>query len=207
MKKYFGFILLIVLAALGANAQKIGAKVGIGFLNVAHSYNVESYAIPGYHGSVFFQKTLVPMLSLRPEIGFDQSGEKFYSNIAGMEITNINTINNARLYLNLRLKPPFPVYAVAGPYLGYALSGTYNSTVKVGNITTEDNGQFDFEKNDYSRFDYGLTGGVGFVFNLAVVKMFLEGRYQLGMQDLDKNGDEFMKNRIFTISVGAMLGL
>ena len=139
---------------------------------------------------------LIPMLSLRPSLGYYQKGTTY--NILGVD--GLTKLNYVQMNLNLRVKPPLiPVYAVVGPYGSYALSG-YS---KVGSVSAD----IDFGKDKTLPYDFGLTAGVGYQMNLLVGKLFIEGGIAKGMLNIDGSGWAETKNMMIYANLGILLGL
>jgi len=187
-------------------AQKFGFKAGLNLMNMSHNYSIDNKMRTGYNLGFYFQKNILPTLSLRPEITYSQNGVTFYSNNLGEYTEDLN-LNNLKLFLNVRFKPLIPIYVVAGPYLGYALSGTTHSVYKFGNIYSENTQEIDFDQDDINRLDYGISAGIGYILNLPLIGIFIEPRYELGMANLVDDNDYYMKNRNLTINAGVLIKL
>lgn len=104
------------------------------------------------------------------------------------------------------------VYAVAGPEIGYALNGKHKMEMSLtnGDKTTEEiEEDIDFDEEEISRFDFGMLFGAGLQIKAGPGSVILDGRYNLGLYDIDR-GEEFeteMLNRGIGVSVGYMLPL
>ncbi len=199
MKKIIISVFMLILA-FNLNAQKVGVMGGLNLASVSTDASGDLSLLPGGNASVFFQKTLIPMISLRPGIGITQKG--YTGQILGIDYKE--NLNYFQLDLNLRVKPPIiPVYVIAGPYFDYGLSG--KTTFGSGTTITSD---VIFDKNHVNPFDFGITLGAGFVKNLVLGKVFIEARYEIGMLDTDNSSSySYYKNRNIMINFGFMLGL
>ena len=195
MKKFTTLILGLTMIVFAANAQKIGVMAGGTFSKMVEE-NITTSFTPGFNGAVMFQKTLIPMLALRPSIGYYQKGT-----IEHLVIENLKKINYLQLNMQLRVKPPLiPIYAVAGPYASYALSG-YN---KVGGISAD----ITFGKGNTLPYDFGLNLGAGYQMNLLIGKLFIEGGLAKGLLDIDDSSSSTStKNMMIYANVGLLLGL
>lgn len=196
MKKITTLILVLTMLVFTANAQKIGIMAGGTFSKMVEENTTTSFT-PGFNGSIMFQKSLFPMLALRPSLGYYQKGT------AG-EVVNIeylSKINYLQLNMQLRIKPPLiPIYAVAGPYVSYALSG-YN---KVGGISSD----IDFGKGKTLPYDFGLSFGAGYQMNLMIGKVFFEGGLAKGLLDIDDSSSATSTtNMMIYANVGLLLGM
>jgi hypothetical protein len=152
---------------------------------------------PGYTASVVAEFPVLDFFAFQPELSFIQKGYK-------MNFTILDTTLETRYILNyieapLLLKGVFGTetvkgYVLAGPTFGYAFNGFE---------------KLDGQKNDISfehkqRFEIGLQFGIGFGLDLGPGTFFLDGRYGLGITDVDdsKEFDIVWKNRGINIGMG-----
>ncbi len=190
-------IAFIVILTINLNAQKFGVKGGLIMSGLTTDVSGDYSLKPGANVSVFFQKTLIPMLSLRPALGYYQKGYTGHSALLGDYAEYLNYV---QLDLNLRIKPPLiPIYVFAGPYASYAISGQS----KYGSVSVD----IDFGKNTYSPFDFGLGAGVGFVKKFAIAHFFAEFGFYKGMTNYNNYSSTVMKNYGITADLGFMIGL
>ncbi len=203
MKKFL-FLIVIFFVSFGINAQNLGVKGGLNLstANVTNS-SLTFKMKPGMNVSMFFQKDLVgEILSIRPEFGVYQKGYKY-------DLLGSNTINFNYMQFDLdaRLKiPVIPVYFLFGPYGAYAISGesVYDSGL-IDPITSV----VDFGNDKTSPLDFGLSTGVGFVQKIALLSLFVECKYEIGIFDYNDypNSNSEFKNRNLVFSAGLMIGL
>jgi len=199
MKKILVSVVLLTFI-FNLSAQKIGVMGGINLANINSSDNIKYDMVTGINASVFFQKTIFPMVSVRPAIGLTQRGYQYEF----IGVTTKNMLNYGGLNIDLRFKPPvIPIYLVAGPYTGYAISGT--TTTSIGDIETTSD--ITFDKDHTNPFDFGISVGGGYVKNLVLAKLFVEAKYEMGMVDLYPSYNETYKNSNIKISLGFMFGL
>ena len=199
MKKML-FLAVMLFVFANVDAQKIGVKGGLDLSTLmTDNSNGEYSMIPGMNASIFFQKGLLPFLSIRPELGYYQKGSTYKLN----GFKSKTTYDYLNLDIMVRLKVPIiPVYVIAGPYGGYAFGGEYNEDLL--NTTS----QIDFGKDKTLPYDFGLAGGVGYVKDFAIFKFFVEAKYEMGMVDInDYSLGSVDKNRNLAFSVGMMIGL
>lgn len=95
----------------------------------------------------------------------------------------------------------FKLHVNLGLYSAYWLSGKYK--MEGFDESTED---FDFEKNEASRFDLGPAGGGKVEYLLRNGSLSLDFRYELGLIDLQKkiNDDTANTNRAWVIGISYM---
>ncbi len=195
MKKII-LLLLGVLFFVNMQAQKFGVKAGADLATITTTPSADHGIQPGLNGAVFIQKGIFPMISLRPTLGYYQKG--YTASLLGIDY--VNTINYVQFDLDLRIKPPFiPIYAIAGPYAAYAISGA-TSTNGISIATT-------FNKNQINNLDYGFSVGLGYQQNLAIAKLFFELVYNYGMFDYDGSSSFARFNRNLSLDLGIMIGL
>ena len=196
MKKITTLILGLTMFFFAAKAQKIGVMGGGTFSKMIEE-NIATSFTPGFNGSVMLQKNLIPLLSLRSSFGYYQKGTT--GKILGIEY--LAKINYLQLNMQLRIKPPLiPIYAVAGPYASYALSGYY----KINGVSADMN----FGKGNTLRYDFGLNLGVGYQMNFLIGKLFIEGGVAKGLVDIDDSSPSTSTtNMMIYANVGLLLGL
>jgi Outer membrane protein beta-barrel domain len=198
MKKLF-FIVVMLLIFANVDAQKIGVKGGFDLSTKVSTNSIDYGFNPGMNASIFFQKGLLPFLSIRPELGYYQKGYSYEL----LQVKHKIAYDYLELNVVVRLKVPIvPVYVIAGPYGAYALGGEHSEDFF--NTTTK----IDFGKGGTLPFDFGLAGGVGYVKSIAIMKFFAEVKYEMGMFNInDSYSASIDKNRNLAFSVGLMIGL
>ncbi len=201
MKKLFCSILLVLFVQI-INAQTWGIKGGINFAEVSFSGGDEMFSpshITGFHVGPVADFKLIDKLHFNPGLLYSLKGYKE----SYTEENLTEKINCLVLPLNLSYRFPInpvvnklDVFAQAGPYLSYALSGksTYN-----GETTN-----IDFDKENMKRFDFGVDLGAGVQYGPVVVSL----NYELGLTNLSKDGELSgkVKNKVFQISAAIMFG-
>lgn len=194
MKKLFSVLILSTLCIMYSFAQKFGAKFGANFSYVSTNSSVDYTIKPGLNASLFTHTKILPFIAIRTEFGYSQLGYnyKFLGNDCS------SNIDYLQLSPNLYLKPPvLPIYAVGGTYAAYAISG-YD---KIGTLSVDKS----FGDGKTLNFDYGVNFGLGYRANLAIIKLFMELRYEMGFIDYDDYSSySYYKNRNLALSVGFM---
>lgn len=195
MKKILTFLLLSMLCFSYSFGQKFGAKVGVNFSTIStNSTVIDPTLKPGLNASLFTYNKILPMIGLRTEFGYSQLGYN-YETLGTESSSNIDYF---QLSPNIYIKPPIlPIYAVGGVYAAYAISGND----KIGTLSVDKS----FGDGKTLRFDYGLNVGLGYRANLAIIKLFMELRYEMGLLDIDDYSSyTYNKNRNLSLSVGFM---
>jgi opacity protein-like surface antigen len=125
-------------------------------------------------------------LALRMEPMYVQKGCKLElrSSVTGFQFDEDVTSKVGYLELPVMIKYAFGAekakpYILAGPSLGYMLSAKMVS-----------GGEEEDIKNDIKDFDFGLNFGAGLSIPIETYSLFVEGRYALGLIDIDDDQDE-----------------
>jgi len=87
-------------------------------------------------------------------------------------------------------------YLVVGPSIGYRTGATTTDVITGEEQDIED-------EDDIETWDYGVTAGGGLGYAVGRATIFAEGRYTLGLADLDgPDPDASLKNRGVQILAG-----
>ena len=213
MKKLISVLLITVFVFTFSSNTKaqfqIGAKAGLTLSQINSSnpaLDTDDLKFkPGYEYGVLFNFTIVPMLlRVQPEIIYFQKGVTYKGDIAGINYTTKTTLNYLHIPINLRLKIPIiPIYVVAGPYFGYALSG--KSYLDIGGVDADDDIEFGSDKT--LPFDFGINTGVGILKGFGPIDFFVETRFSLGLVDMNGySSDVTDKNLNIGINAGVLFG-
>lgn len=153
----------------------------------------------GYGAALTFQIPIGNVFSFQPEIHYIRRGYKINS-VYGSDTSVIGKTKvdgglvtqyvDIPLFLKVNIGSPTKthLFLMAGPYLGYAISGTLNS-VSTGYQTVSSSSAFDFNANNYNRFDYGIGGGIGVGFPIGGGTLTLDGRYNQGIGNLSRSSN------------------
>lgn len=186
---------------IGLNTQAqtlVGLRGGFNVSGVSYTggtinnQTLSTASLSGYHGGIMFNVGLFNILSLQPEILFDQRGSVLSSDNSKTTLSvNYSTLNFL-FKLDIPLGEKFKVNAHVGPYAGAAVSGQMkvegsgvNSTENI-QIVTEYR-KADANKPQVSILDYGVIGGVGVSYDITpITNIFLDARYSFGMSEVQK---------------------
>lgn len=220
--------LLISLLSIATKTKAqiyVGARAG---LNLAHvtvkedGLSTNLGTKPGVNFALLLNKTISPILALQIEPGFSQLGSK--NNDTWTDTWNneeTTYVDDTKILLNylelpvlLQLKPKLgniELLLSAGPQLRYLLGkGKVESTFKtyVDGILedTEIENESLSGEDAISKFEYGLSAGIGVTVPIGNLKIFGEGRYNLGLSNIVKE-DEKGFNRAFAINLGVLIPL
>lgn len=175
----------------------VGIKAGPNFANINTDASAgENYdSRTGWHVGAF---ALIrgDKLGFQPEVIFSQQGSKFKYN------TSAPSLKQNFSYVNIPLI--VKLYTIAGlnlqvgPQIGLLTSAEREDFVtgQSGPIEKQD------IKDDLKKTDISLALGVGWdlPFGLSV-----DGRYNLGLSDINSGGGESVKNQVWQFSVGYKL--
>jgi len=196
-------ILIAVAFCLGlgmsqANAQ-VFVKAGINIASLSDNtindpeFNLaelDRKSTTGFQGGIGVDLPVSPMFSVQPELLFIQKGGKNIS-----EIDEDNRLEQ-RIYYNYIEVPVMAklkfygedsgsgFYFLAGPFAGLALGGRYTEDRTILGVHTERNADFNFENKDEDDFQKRLDWGVSFGGGVQFSHVFLDLRYNLGINNL-----------------------
>jgi len=192
MKKLF-FLTLALCTVLAVNAQKSkreeGIKLGIkGGLNVANLMgDAEDVAIRTSINIGMVAEIIVnDKFSIQPELLY--SGQGASNTFDGGGRTKLD-------YVLIPVLAKFPIASglsvEAGPQLGFLVSAKY-----------KDNESNETVKDLYKTMDFGLDAGLEYELNSGV---FFQGRYNLGLTDINKTDDNRrISNGVIQLSIGIL---
>lgn len=195
---------LMVAAASPTYAQGVtfGAKVGVNFADISSSGDDDPEEVDfemgnktGFVAGGFVEVPFAPQFSFAPEVLFSQKGSKGEMEFLGDDYTA--SLNVTQLQVPMLFKANFSgssvrPFVVVGPAFGFTTSA---------NSKLELNGEdFDEEdiKDDVESVEFSLVFGGGVRFGNASV----EARYDMGLNDLDKQDLVEGKTRTFSILFG-----
>ncbi len=166
--------------AVTANAQiKFGVK---GALNFNDTKNIKFDEKTGWQAGIMARFNLpIVGIGVQPELLYTHKSAKGYND----ETNDSETVNSSYLQVPVNAIWTFGLgkiggFITGGPYFSYAVD-------------------FDKKLEDaLDKFDWGLGLGAG----LDIGKIHAGVRYDWGLQDISKNGEEEIKNKAFSIFLG-----
>ncbi|WP_136668742.1 porin family protein [Flavobacterium sp. H122] len=178
MKKAILMIMFLLSVQYGVNAQimKLGLKAGVNYANFKSS-ELQTDALTSYHAGLVVNLKLAEKFSIQPEILYSTQGAS-YKNV-------VDEVKAELGYISV------PVMVKVG--LGKSLSldlGPQFSWLASKNVDAN---------TDVEELDFGAAGGLSLK---LTQKLFLQGRYVLGLSEIGKNAD--IKNSVGQLSIGYM---
>ncbi len=117
-----------------------------------------------------------------------------------MELNYLNIPIVANFYL-------FKGFAIkTGVQFGFLLSAKQKATTetKVGDRHEETKESIDF-KDECKKFDVAIP--IGISYQVPTIPIYIDGRYNLGLTKINKDGDTNYKNQVFQVTVGYKFAL
>jgi len=192
--------------------QKIGLQGGINLAKVLDkdddgTYSDEYDMNLGFNAGVTFEMGFGSLLSLETGLIADTKGLKWKEEYLGIPFTTKVNLLYLDVPVLIKVGPsfgPLKVFAAAGPYVGFGLTGKYKGEGEGESESEDVSWGDDPEENDIKRLDYGAKLGIG-----AEVSGFTFGAYYaLGLANISpytENGTK-LQNRVISISVGYKFG-
>ncbi|MBP2617402.1 porin family protein [Chryseobacterium jejuense] len=196
MKKFLAITAIVL--GLGVQAQNTNPKKESGIELIPKAgINIANQSIKNVNGEkskTSFQaglgvniQTGIKNFSVQPEVNFISKGTKF-KNSLGSETYNFNYIE-----VPVLAKYSFgPVYVNAGPSIGILMGK--NDKVKAAYGKTKS-------------IDFGLQMGAGVAIPAGPGKVIVDGRYNLGLNNISDEKGIDVKNRGFALSLGYAIPL
>ena len=205
MRRLWTFIIagaFLAVAADGADAQmRIGAKGGVSFSTV--SFDPEDDDTQSLLGFVGGGEVQIPLgaggVSLQPELLYVRKGVEFDD--AGS--TTKFTLDYVEIPVLLRFDVPA---ASVTPFVYAGGSVGFEASCKVEEEDAESVDCEDFGVDTEST-DFGVLFGGGVGFPAGPGRLFVEGRYTVGLADVDAGEGLEAKNRSGAVMVGYSVSL
>ncbi|MEZ4386921.1 MAG: porin family protein [Candidatus Krumholzibacteriia bacterium] len=199
-------VLALVVGQASAGTLGKGIKAGISYAKVTNDFAGDSDYDLGVAAGISLSYTLVPGLTLQPELLYVQQGGKYDTTIVdgggnvlgtGDFIWDLNYIQLPVLArLNLPVVGTLLPTIIAGPALSFMASSGY-SMEQNGNTL----GSGDLE--DVKSTDLSLIVGLGFKVGAGPAGVTVDARYNIGSTNLNDAGtDVTIKNRGFQVLAG-----
>jgi hypothetical protein len=185
-------------AAAGVTVN-FGIKGGLNFTTLAYSGSVDWWDNLGYtNGPIFgafFSLGRGPV-TIQPEVFYSRRGSKLEINASDHIVYRSEFLEVPVLVKWNVISGPISPIVLAGPFGAISFSYKEIKTVGGESMTTD-------ISEGHSKSDYGLIFGGGLEYTLKSIKLILEGRYTLGMRNIEYQSEtDSFKNRGFSILFG-----
>lgn len=139
----------------------------------------------GFGGGLRAIYNFTPMFGIQPEILFTQRGAEVEIDTQALSVESSTTLNYVQVPILARFNVPaggdmITPKIVAGPTVGYFLSGT----AEVGE------NEADIESDDVNSIDIGAAAGVGADFGVGPGSLSVDLRYFRGFTSVDDNDQD-----------------
>ncbi|MCK7591444.1 PorT family protein [Subsaxibacter sp. CAU 1640] len=207
-----------VMASQLGSAQNVtwGVKAGANLSNLNTDLDSEKYLL-GFHVGGLAEIPLGAKFSIQPELLYSLEGAKLEDEFSfedegityGLDFKEEVKLSYLQLPVMFKYRMTDKFSFEAGPQVGYLLNAKseYDSTLRVGGDTFSDSGSEKI-KDQVKSIAFGVNFGLGYQFTN---NMFIQGRYHLGLSDLDDTDSNLeeddvdrgsVKNRSFQVSIG-----
>jgi len=178
-----------------------GIKGGLNFSNFYKTEVNDNNIKSNIHAGFFTKLPVTKGFSIQPELLYSSKGAQvtYDAGIFGDGKFNFN-LNYVELPVLavFNIGPNFNIHA--GAYAAYLAS----ANIKEVDNNGEDDEIVSFDEDDFNRFDYGLSGGIGFDIN----KFLIGARYNYGLGEIGKSdrlvtsGFRNSKNSVINLYIG-----
>lgn len=184
-----------------ATAQDIsyGAKAGLNMSTLTGDVE-DAKSIFGFHVGGFVEIKISEKFAIQPELLYSTQGAKFefQEDFEGTLVKVSETLNLG--YLNIPIMAKYYVSEKfniqAGPQIGLNLSAKAKAEASFDGISFSETVDI---KDEVEALDLGFNFGLGY--NITE-KLFLEGRYNIGLSNISKDSEFKAQNGVFQLSLG-----
>ncbi|MCB2409267.1 porin family protein [Hymenobacter lucidus] len=199
MKRLSVFLLFSIFFWNSAQAQ-LGVKGGLNSTVLQGTVGTDATYQTSYHAGLFYEMQVLGPVSIQPELLYSLQGTERKSDLVNYR--------SKLHYLNLPVLAKVtigPVYAEAGPQVGFLLKAREDGVMEVGQ---EGNGEVQISSNDrsswndYKKLDVGFAVGAGLNLPLGFA---VGARFNAGLSDINNVksvqgvNDPQLKNRVFQV--------
>ena len=186
MKIYVSLAMALLLLTVNAGAQpvNVGIKGGLNLYNIKNDNGAKYETKAGFNAGLIGHIHLAKQLALQPELVYSGQGAKYTT--AGVETKlNLGYINIPVL-LQYMFDNGFRIQA--GPQVGFLI----NAKSETGDVKTD-------VKDNLKAIDFGLGMGISYV--NPSTGFGIDGRYNLGLSNINENSSVKSTNRGFQLGV------
>jgi hypothetical protein len=160
-----------------SNAQ-IGIKGGLNFSNMYTEDVNDNNVLVSFNAGLYASIPIISSLAFQPEFLFSRKGSELVYDNAFVSGTAKFKLNYIEVPMLLKLNVTKNINIHAGPYFAYLIDAQVTNETDGGTFNFEDN----FDNDDFNKFDFGLSAGFGFDFNVIGIG----ARYNYGLSTVGK---------------------
>ena len=198
-------VLSLIFASVSFAQVQVGITAGLSgssFIESGEDAQDFNYLV-GFQGGLVVDFNLTPKFSVIPELLFSQRGayQKFEeADNSKNTIKYFCTINYVQLPVNVAYKFNPKWFIFAGPYVGYAISGSQKQETNINGEKETETEDIEFGSgiSQMNPLDYGVNFGAGMNFGKGFIKL----QYNLGLGNLYNHSSATLKNTNGAITVG-----
>jgi hypothetical protein len=191
-----------------------GLKAGLSFANV-HGDDIakdEASILRGFTGGGFLMYRATSIFAVQPEVSFVRKGAKTDFEVEGINVAGQLRLDYVEVPILIKLMAPMksdraPRFAaLAGPVLAFKTGCEAEITLD-GDTFAEDCDEGE-EPIEVKTTDFGVAFGAAVGFPIARARLWLDGRYVLGLTRIDDSVDaEDVKNYNYALTAGFSIPL
>ena len=180
-------VLIICFGAISTNIQaqindssnaQIGIKGGLNFSNMYTEDVNDKNVLVSFNAGLYASIPIISSLAFQPEFLFSRKGSELVYDNAFVSGTAKFKLNYIEVPMLLKLNVTKNINIHAGPYYAYLIDAQVTNETDGGTFNFEDN----FDNDDFNKFDFGLSAGFGFDFNVIGIG----ARYNYGLSTVGK---------------------
>ena len=219
-------IAAFMVAAVSANAQfepgtwsiqpKIGGTLSkvsnMPKLPIGYNVDLDKSVYTGALIGAEFEYQVAQPFSVAAGLNFSMQGCKWgdfeYKN--GDKSVKAKDLKMELNYLNIPIVANFYLFKgfaiKTGVQFGFLLSAKQKGTTetKIGELISKQTDSRDF-KDECKKFDVAIP--IGISYQVPTIPIYIDGRYNLGLTKINKDGDTNYKNQVFQVTVGYKFAL
>lgn len=208
--KLFAVLLCLSTFASVTAQSSIGLRFGLNSSNVNFDIGNETFdpkARSGFALGLVTEFGGAGLFAFQPELLYTQYGYTIEESVLGQDLKGDIRYSYIQVPLLLKLKlgpEAVKINANVGPHIGFGIGDIRNEFEVLG---TKDEDTSSWEDEGLSKFDFGLTGGLGISIGAGPGYLGLDARYQLGLANLidEPSDDDQITNRNLQLSLSYLV--
>jgi len=194
-------VLFLLLLALTVYSQDrlikpevyVGINGGITESQVMFKPTVDQGYLKGYNGGIVFRYIAEKNVGIQAELNFSQRGWTESSGLFSKQLNYIELPFMTHIYMGKKNR----FFINIGPKISYLLSEKTLLNQEINSI------EYQHITSIQNKFDYGLCGGIGVLFNIFGNIIQLDSRLNYSLSDIYSNRkiDNFSNSNNFDLSV------